>query len=258
MSHLGKLLSRSLSVPGLAPLLLRVRTSNPLILMYHGIGGDEPPSGLNSLEAKHIPGAIFECQLRLLERTRRVISLSDMVDGLIEQRDRSGQFFPLEAHAPGLAEGIRGLTGADSLAFFDAIGRPELKTDPRFNSVAARFANVNEYFSIRNVELKKKTTAEWIEIFDKADVPAMQYHTLESLIQDPHLNDVGFFRKVDHPTEGRTIDLRPANEVSGGHRTDWLPAPHLGEHTREVLAEIGLDDSAIRAMIDDGSARTPG
>ena len=87
MSHLGKLLSRSLSVPGLAPLLLRVRTSNPLILMYHGIGGDEPPSGLNSLEAKHIPGAIFECQLRLLERTRRVISLSDMVDGLIEQRD---------------------------------------------------------------------------------------------------------------------------------------------------------------------------
>ena len=59
MSHLGKLLSRSLSVPGLAPLLLRVRTSNPLILMYHGIGGDEPPSGLNSLEAKHIPGAIF-------------------------------------------------------------------------------------------------------------------------------------------------------------------------------------------------------
>jgi len=87
MSHLGKLLGRSLSLPGLAPLVLRIRTSNPLILMYHGIGGDESLSGLSSLETKHIPRAIFEGHLRLLSSTRHVIPLSEMVDGLVARRD---------------------------------------------------------------------------------------------------------------------------------------------------------------------------
>ena len=57
-------------------------------------------------------------------------------------------------------------TNAQAFALFDAIGRAELKTDPRFNSVAARFRNVGEYFRIRAEALKEKTTAEWLEIFD--------------------------------------------------------------------------------------------
>jgi crotonobetainyl-CoA:carnitine CoA-transferase CaiB-like acyl-CoA transferase len=64
-------------------------------------------------------------------------------------------------------------TNDQVFAFFDAIGRPELKTDPRFSSVPARFAHVNEYFQIRIEALKARTTAEWLEILDRADVPAM-------------------------------------------------------------------------------------
>jgi crotonobetainyl-CoA:carnitine CoA-transferase CaiB-like acyl-CoA transferase len=52
-------------------------------------------------------------------------------------------------------------TNDQVFAFFDAIGRPELKTDPRFSSVPARFANVKEYFEIRMNSLQTKTTAEW-------------------------------------------------------------------------------------------------
>jgi crotonobetainyl-CoA:carnitine CoA-transferase CaiB-like acyl-CoA transferase len=78
-------------------------------------------------------------------------------------------------------------TNAQAFAFFDAIGRPELKTDPRFDSVATRFNNVGEYFRIRAEALKEKTTAEWLDIFDACDVPAMPYHTLDSLMEDPHL-----------------------------------------------------------------------
>ena len=149
-------------------------------------------------------------------------------------------------------------TNPQVFPLFDAWGMPELKTDPRYSSVAARFQNVHAFYALRDQEMARQTSAYWLDFCREHDIPAAPYHTLETLVDDPHLHDVGFFIERDHPTEGRTIDLRPANEVSGGHRTDWLPAPHLGEHTREVLAEIGLDDSAISAMIDDGSARTPG
>ena len=61
---------------------------------------------------------------------------------------------------------------AQVFALFDAIGRPELKTDPRFSSVPARFQNTKEYFAIRAKHMVEKTTAEWIEIFDRCDIPA--------------------------------------------------------------------------------------
>lgn len=145
-------------------------------------------------------------------------------------------------------------TDAQAFAVFDAIGKPEFKTDPRFSSVAARFKHVPQYFAARAEGLKQKTTAEWIEIFDKADVPAMQYHTLETLMQDPHLQDVGFFKKIDHPTEGRMIDMALTNVSTAGARTDYLPAPKVGQHTVEILRDAGYSDSQIDAMVAAGTA----
>ena len=145
-------------------------------------------------------------------------------------------------------------TNAQAFAVFDAIGKPEYKTDPRFSSVAARFKHVPEYFAARAEGLKHKTNAEWIEIFDREDVPAMQYHTLDSLMEDPHLKDVGFFRKFDHPTEGRMIDMALPNKSTAGSRTDFTPAPKVGQHTVEVLREAGYDDASIDAMVAAGIA----
>ena len=145
-------------------------------------------------------------------------------------------------------------TDAQAFAVFDAIGKPEFKTDPRFSSVVARFKHVPEYFSARAEGLKQKTTAEWAQIFDQLDVPAMPYHTLETLMQDPHLNDVGFFRKFDHPTEGRMIDMALTNKSTAGAREDFMPAPKVGQHTVEILREAGYSDAAIDAMLKAGSA----
>jgi crotonobetainyl-CoA:carnitine CoA-transferase CaiB-like acyl-CoA transferase len=144
---------------------------------------------------------------------------------------------------------------AHVFALFDAWGMPELKTDPRFSSVSARFQNVQEFYALRNREMSRQTTAFWLDYCREHDVPAAPYHTLETLVDDPHLQDVGFFIERDHPTEGRTIDLRPANSISAGHREDWLPAPHLGQHTEAILKEAGFSPADIRALIGDGAAR---
>lgn len=144
-------------------------------------------------------------------------------------------------------------TNDQAFAFFDAIGRPELKTDPRFDSVQARFANVSAYFEIRGSALKTKDTAEWVEIFDKHDVPAMAFNTLDSLIDDPHLSDVGFFEMKEHPTEGKIRNMRLPNKWSTGARKEWNPAPKLGQDSREILREAGLSEAQIDEMVASGA-----
>jgi len=143
-------------------------------------------------------------------------------------------------------------TNEQAFAFFDAIGRPALKTDPRFSTIPARFAHVAEYYQVRMEALKAKTTAEWLELFERGDVPAMPYHTLDSLLDDPHLKDVGFFELKDHPTEGETRVMRSPNKWSSGVRREWNPAPKLGQNSVEILREAGYDDAAIDAMIASG------
>ncbi len=93
-------------------------------------------------------------------------------------------------------------TNPQAFAFFKAIGKPELKDDPRFSTIEARFRNVKDYFGLREAALATKTTAEWVKILNDADVPAMAYNTLEQLFEDPHIRDVGLLREVQHPTEG--------------------------------------------------------
>ncbi|HEX2886025.1 CoA transferase, partial [Vineibacter terrae] len=130
-------------------------------------------------------------------------------------------------------------TNAQAFAFFDAVGRPELKTDPRFASAAARTAHAAEYFEVRKQGLAQKTTAEWLSIFETLDVPSARYNAIDDLLEDPHLADTGFFRAEDHPSQGRLRRTRVANTFSGGNREDEAHAPLLGEHTRAVLAELG-------------------
>jgi crotonobetainyl-CoA:carnitine CoA-transferase CaiB-like acyl-CoA transferase len=145
-------------------------------------------------------------------------------------------------------------TNTHAFAFFDVIGRPELKTDPRFDSPGSRTANSGLYFEVRKQGLAQKTTAEWLKIFDELDIPAARYNSIDDLLSDPHLNDVGFFGSEDHPSEGKIRRTRPANTFSGGGRDKTTHAPKLGEHTSEVLAEAGYSDADITKMKAQGAA----
>ena len=149
---------------------------------------------------------------------------------------------------------VRPNNSRQAFAFFDAVGRPELKTDPRFESSISRTINAADYFRVQVESLTQKTTAEWLEIFSKADVPAAGYNSIDDLLTDPHLQDVGFWNFDDHPTEGRIRRTRTPVTFRGGMRAETLPAPRLGQQTRAILAELGFDQAAIEAMLESGAA----
>jgi crotonobetainyl-CoA:carnitine CoA-transferase CaiB-like acyl-CoA transferase len=144
---------------------------------------------------------------------------------------------------------VRPNTNAQAFAFFDAIGRPELKTDPRFDSAASRTRNAKDYFEVQATCLGHKTTKEWVDLFDRLDVPAARYNTIDELMTDPHLKEVGFFREEQHPSEGKIRRSKLANSFSGGARESETHAPLYGEHTREILLELGYSAADVDRMV---------
>ena len=141
-------------------------------------------------------------------------------------------------------------TDAQAFAFFEVIGRPELKDDPRFSNVASRTKNSEAYYLLRSNSLANKTSAEWIVIFEKNDIPCMRYNSLEDLMIDPHLQEVGFISETEHPSEGMIKQLGLTNQFSGGVRTEFLPAPRLGENTLEIMQEFGFTAEEIETAVE--------
>jgi crotonobetainyl-CoA:carnitine CoA-transferase CaiB-like acyl-CoA transferase len=139
-------------------------------------------------------------------------------------------------------------------AFLKATGRAELIDDPRFATVSGRAKNVGEWFAVRGTPLPEKSTAEWLEIFQAADIAAMPCHTLETLRQDPHLNAIGFFLDEVHPTEGRTIALRSALRIDHSYPAVGSPAQPKGWETRRILNEVGYSVDDIDCLLSECAA----
>lgn len=147
-------------------------------------------------------------------------------------------------------------TDAQYVRFVEALGCPEMKDDPRFARRAQRYRNLPAFQAFIDEQLMKRTTAENLELLGRADIPAMPMHTLESLMKDPHLAARGFFRRVQHPSEGEIVSMAVPSTWSRSMPKNDRPAAHAGEHTREVLAEAGYAPEAIDALLASGAARS--
>ena len=139
--------------------------------------------------------------------------------------------------------------------FFEASGRTDLIGDARFASIASRLANIDEVYATVAEIIAPRPSAEWIALMRAADIPCMPMNSLESLLDDPHLAAVGFFRKEAHPTEGALRHYTTPFRFLGAPAGVPGPAPRAGEHSAAILAEAGLSEESIRSLIASGAVR---
>jgi crotonobetainyl-CoA:carnitine CoA-transferase CaiB-like acyl-CoA transferase len=133
--------------------------------------------------------------------------------------------------------------------FFEAVGKGRLfAEDPRFADIAARTANIDVLYDMIADELRTRPTAEWLKLLHEADIAHMVPHTLETLLDDPHLKDRDYFQFRDHPSEGRIRTMREPSTWSETPPPDDRFAPRLGQHTGEILAEAGYSPAEIDDM----------
>ena len=141
-------------------------------------------------------------------------------------------------------------------AFLEVIGHPEwMDADPRLANMTTRITHSEALGELVASEIAKRTTAEWREVLAAADIPVFPVHTLESLVRDPHLEDIGFFREEQHPVVGTVREMAVPSEWHGTPPDGYRPAPRVGEHSTQVLAEAGFSQTQIDALIASGAAR---
>ncbi len=142
-------------------------------------------------------------------------------------------------------------------AYFKVIGRPEMAADPRFATQEVRSQHYDAAYAFVADEMKKRTTAEWIEALEAADIQVQRMNSLADIVADPHLAAIGYFRMVEHPSEGRIRTMAVPSEWSDSQPEYRRHAPRLGEHTREVLREAGYSADRIERLIASGAAAVP-
>ena len=140
-------------------------------------------------------------------------------------------------------------------AFFELIGRPELFADPRYATPEARSRDFDGANALVAAEMKKRSTADWIAALEKADIPVQRMNSLTDIVEDPHLAAIGYFRTVEHPSEGSIRSMAVPSEWSESAPEYRRHAPRHGEHTREVLREAGLADAEIEKLVAIGAAK---
>lgn len=131
---------------------------------------------------------------------------------------------------------------------FDAMGRSELRTDPRFSSVAARSQRFSELYGIVASEMPKRPTQEWRQLLDAADIPNSAAKRLVDLPSDPYLVETKYFKHYSHPEAGPLVTTSIPVKFSKTPGEIRTPPPCLGEHTEEILAGFGLTSAEIAAL----------
>lgn len=139
--------------------------------------------------------------------------------------------------------------------FCEMLDRQDMLQDPRFLHMSDRTRNVDALYAFVTEQIAQRTTAEWMEALARADIPAAPMHTPATLMDDPHLADVGLFQWIEHPSEGRIRSMGVPGTWSGTPPAVRLHAPLLGENTREVLAQAGYSAMEIERLLGSGAAR---
>ena len=139
--------------------------------------------------------------------------------------------------------------------FCRASGDPELVKDPRFATPAARSVNATARIHKMGEYIAQHTTKEWLERLDAADVPCAPILRRSEIIGNEQVVARGIIAEFEQPTVGRVRQPKPAARFEVNEAVIGGPAPRVGQHSKDVLRELGYSDGDIETMIGNRSVR---
>ncbi len=128
--------------------------------------------------------------------------------------------------------------------FFELSGCAAYAREPRFMEPSQRAVNIEEMYEILEKIVAQQSTEYWVNTLQAADVPVTAVQSLEDLLKDPHLQEIGFFQTAVHPTEGVIKMPGMAVQFSRTPGSIRRLAPQLGEHSVEIRGELNSDRRA--------------
>ena len=140
--------------------------------------------------------------------------------------------------------------------FFALIGRPELAADDALRSKRPVQNTLMRCMPLWRRVCRRDPTAEWLTLLEQADIPCGPMHTPDDLFNDPHLQAVGMFPEIDHPTEGRIRHIKVPVQFSKTPGGLQRHAERLGGSSAEVLRELGYSQEQISALAQSGVTLT--
>jgi crotonobetainyl-CoA:carnitine CoA-transferase CaiB-like acyl-CoA transferase len=132
--------------------------------------------------------------------------------------------------------------------FCNVTGNPDWIDDPRFVSTASRDLNIDVRLELIQSAIIHKTTAEWMETLDEAEVPCAPVLHRKEAIHHPQVVHNGILQEHEHPIAGNLRQARPAALFEGTPPEYRHGGAKLGQHTEEVLREVGYSGSDLRAL----------
>jgi crotonobetainyl-CoA:carnitine CoA-transferase CaiB-like acyl-CoA transferase len=160
-------------------------------------------------------------------------------------------FYRVVASADGYLT-VSAITDEQFAGVCRALGRPEMAEDPRYRTLFDRIRHMPTLIPELREILKTRSTAEWCERLEKEDVPHAPIHRPEVLHEDPQLVENGTLVESEHPIAGPMRQAKPPVRFEKTPASISRHAPALGEHTGEVLAELGLPAQEIAALREQG------
>ncbi len=129
----------------------------------------------------------------------------------------------------------------------EVIGRPEWLSDPRYATPKARLPHLSEIFGEIEKWTMTKTKFEAMDILNEHDIPCGPILSMKEIAEEPSLRKTGTVVEVDHPTRGKYLTVGNPIKLSDSP-TEVKRSPLLGEHTDEVMAELGYTKDQVAAL----------
>ena len=143
-------------------------------------------------------------------------------------------------------------SGEHWVGLFQAAGRPDLIAKYQLHDRQERNARITELYADLATVTRAMATTDLLALCDALDMAATRLYGIDDLPAHPHLQSVGLFQPLAHPSEGDTVTVRPPTRFERTPASVRFGAPLLGQHSCELLAEAGVSADTLARWLADG------